>query len=195
MILRKSIVATDQDIIARCLANDKQAQYTLYSKYSNAMLNVAYRIVNDKEDAKDVLQDAFIKAFTKLDTFKFNSTFGAWLKRIVVNTAINFSRKKGLLSMSGLDPAELNIAENYSEDTSLTLSENVDIKTVNKVLMSLPTGYRTVLSLYLIEGYDHEEISQIMNISKSTSLTQFKRGKARLKALVYDELSKMNQNG
>ena len=187
MILRKAKIASEQDLIQRCITGDQRAQFALYSKYADAMLNVAHRIMNNREDARDVLQEAFIKAFTRLESFRFQSTFGAWLKRIVVNTAINYNKKKGLMPTTELEDNIINLHEGPVGELNLEM----DIKKVNQALLDLPYGYRTVLSLYLIEGYDHGEISEILNISKSTSLTQYKRGKARLKALIH----KMNQDG
>ena len=142
------------------------------------MLNVSYRILKNEEDAKDVLQDSFLKAFRELPKLKNHQGFAAWMKRIVVNTTINQAKKKGLVltEMEQFDaPAVEEIA---------TPNQEFEIEKVRKALLQLPDGYRTVLTLYLIEGYDHEEISQILNISKSTSLTQYSRGKKRLLELI-----------
>jgi len=174
---------TSKHIIEQCIAGDRDAQYRLYQMYADKMLNVAYRIVNNREDARDILQDAFIKAFKSLKGFKFNASFETWFKRIVINTALNFVQKKGINIVSDLDKVSTWYADS---DTSCEdyVDSNYSIQIAKKALMELPMGYRTVLSLYLIEGYDHAEISEILNISKSTSLTQYKRGKEKLQAII-----------
>lgn len=176
--MEETITISEKEIIAQCLRGDSKAQYELYRRYADAMLNVSYRILKNEEDAKDVLQDSFLKAFRELPKLKNHQGFAAWMKRIVVNTTINQAKKKGLVltEMEQFDaPAVEEIA---------TPNQEFEIEKVRKALLQLPDGYRTVLTLYLIEGYDHEEISQILNISKSTSLTQYSRGKKRLLELI-----------
>lgn len=177
--LENTITAPEVDIIEQCIAGNSKAQYELYRRYASAMLNVAYRILKNEEEAKDVLQDSFIKIFKELKNLKNKQGLAAWIKRIVVNTTINHAKKKGVKLV------ELNYQEPKSEEKSDAF-ENMDleINRIKSALMQLPDGYRTVLTLYLIDGYDHEEISQILNISKSTSLTQYSRGKKRLKELL-----------
>ncbi len=138
------------------------------------MYNSAYRIVGNTQDAEDVLQEAFTKAFSKLSQFNFEATFGAWLKRIVINEAINSLRKKQELSLEDHHQA-VDLQDNYQEESDFSVPQ------VIHALDELPVGYRTVISLYLLEGYDHEEISQILNISVSTSISQLSRGKKKLR--------------
>jgi len=177
--LEHTITVSEIEIIDKCLAGDAQAQHQLYARYADAMLNVAYRILGNREDAKDVLQESFLKVFRELKTLKNKQGFAAWIKRIVVNTTINQAKKKGLklVELTHQEPKW----ENDSDD-----SDEIDFKfnQVKKALMKLPNGYRTVLTLYLIDGFDHNEIAQILNISKSTSLTQYSRGKKRLKEIL-----------
>lgn len=183
--MERTIVKNELEIIAECIAGNTQAQYQLYARYADAMLNVAYRILGNEEDAKDVLQDSFLKIFKELKNLKNRQGLAAWIKRIVVTTTINRAKKKGLklVEFDNQEP---------EPESEVTDWEQIDIKIneVKKALMKLPNGYRTVLTLYLIDGYDHEEISQILNISKSGSLTQYSRGKRRLLQLL-----KPNQNG
>lgn len=146
------------------------------------MLNVAHRITNSVEEAEDVLQEAFIRAFTKLHTYKGDATFGAWLKRIVVNTAINHLRSKKLDTVAleeGMDPADemMGIAMDCGE-VPWKMFE------IRKAIASLPEGYRVVFSLYVIEGYDHGEISLILNISEATSKSQFSRARKKLREIL-----------
>lgn len=177
--MEHTITVSEIEIIDKCLAGDTRAQYQLYARYADAMLNVAYRILGNREDAKDVLQESFLKVFRELKTLKNKQGFAAWAKRIVVNTTINQAKKKGLKLV------ELTYQEPKWEN-DLGDSEQIDFKfnQVKKALMQLPNGYRTVLTLYLIDGFDHNEIAQILNISKSTSLTQYSRGKKRLKEIL-----------
>lgn len=178
--LKMKVLDSEQVLLQRCRAGEPQAQFQLYSQHAKAMLNVAYRIVNHREDAQDVLQEAFVKAFAKLDRFNATSDFVFWLKRIVVNTAITHLKKNGGLK---------NLHQAYLQQTDTTSSSDIayealQIEQVQKTLMELPDGYRTVLSLYLLEGYDHREIAEILKISVSTSLSQYKRGKDRLLHLI-----------
>lgn len=169
----------DLDLVRRCQSGDRSAQSELYHRYAKAMLNCAYRILNDREEAKDVLQDGFVKVFRKMDQFRGDATLGAWIKRIIVNTAINQSRKKRpevQVEIESIeDPTRSNLP---NEDLIL----NVELARI--ALANLPDGYRTVVTLYLVEGYDHKEISEILGISLSTSLSQYSRGKKKLKQLI-----------
>ncbi|HEY8929661.1 MAG TPA: sigma-70 family RNA polymerase sigma factor, partial [Mucilaginibacter sp.] len=153
------------------------ACYELYKLYSKAMLNVAFRIVGNIAEAEDVLQEAFVDAFGKVKDFRQDTTFGLWLKQIVVNRSINLLRKRRLelVDMEG-DQLE-NIPDEEFEDEEETQYQAARVKAAMK---ELPEGYRLVISLYLLEGYDHEEIGQILNISENTSRTQFLRAKRKL---------------
>ena len=160
-----------------CKQGSKKACYELYRLYSKAMLNIAFRVLGDIAEAEDVLQESFLDAFNKIKDFRQETTFGLWLKQIVVHRAINFLRKRKLeLVELGEDQLE-NIADEESES-----DEDIQYKVaqVKEAIKLLPEGYRVVLSLYLLEGYDHEEIGQVLNISENTSRTQFLRAKRKL---------------
>lgn len=168
------------DLIARCRTGDRDAHYKLYKLYSKAMFNVGYRITKSEEDAEDVLQEAFISAFRNLDNYRGDATFGAWLKRIVVNKAINaLNKRKHELIPDGDE--QWDVAE---EDSVTEYREDLTVERVKKAIEKLPDGYRTVLSLYLLEGYDHQEIGEILGISESTSKSQLNRAKAKLKEIL-----------
>jgi RNA polymerase sigma factor (sigma-70 family) len=165
------------NLVVECKQGSKKACYELYKLYSKAMLNVAFRIVGNIGEAEDVLQEAFLDAFSKLKDFRQDTTFGLWLKQIVVNRSINLLRKRKL-ELIELEGEQLeNIADEEAED-----EEEVQYKAalVKNAIRELPEGYRLVISLYLLEGYDHEEIGQILNISENTSRTQFLRAKRKL---------------
>jgi RNA polymerase sigma factor (sigma-70 family) len=147
------------------------------------MYNVSFRITGREEDAEDALQEAFISAFRNLNSYRGDAAFGAWLKRIVVNKAINVLKRR---------KHEL-IPEDESWDVSepepiAEYKEGLSIERVKKAIEQLPEGYRAVLSLYLIEGYDHEEIASILHISESTSKSQLNRAKSKLRELLTERV-------
>lgn len=144
------------------------------------MLNTSFRILNDRAEAEDVLQEAFLEAFTRIDLFRGESAFGAWLRQIVVNKSINKLRS-GRVSLISLDEGVLEIAADQAEDEAET---DWKVARVRQAIQLLPEGYRVVLSLYLVEGYDHEEISAILSIAESTSRSQFLRARKKLLEIV-----------
>jgi RNA polymerase sigma-70 factor (ECF subfamily) len=171
----KQIEHTHKNIIEACKKGKDKARYELYQLYSKAMFNVCFRMMNNREEAEDMLQEAFTQAFLKLHTFRYESSFGAWLKRIVVNTCINAINKKKVEIEYCEEVYQHDRAEN-AEEPELEYSVN----DVRRAMEKLPEGGRMVFSLYLLEGYDHVEISQILNISESTSKSQFMRAKQRI---------------
>jgi RNA polymerase sigma factor (sigma-70 family) len=164
----------------------RKAQFRLYELYAKAMYNVAYRIVASREEAEDMLQEAFTDCFRNIGSYRSESTFGAWLKTIVINKCINRLRKREaeLVYVDDYRPLERAEEEAPSEPWP-------DPAVIASAVERLPDGYRVVFSLYLLEGYDHTEISQIMNISESTSKTQYLRAKEKLKKI----LLTMQNNG
>lgn len=164
------------DLIARCRAGDRDAHYRIYKMYSRSMYNVSFRITGREEDAEDALQEAFISAFKNLGSYRADATFGAWLKRIVVNKSINVLKKRKHELMP--EDEHWDVAE---QDAPIDYREELTIGRVKQAIEELPDGYRAVLSLYLLEGYDHQEIAEIMSISESTSKSQLNRAKAKLR--------------
>lgn len=179
-----------QDIIDRCKSGEQKAQFQLYKLYYKAMYNTCLRIVNDSLEAEDIMQESFLKAFDKINFYKGEVSFGAWLKRIVINHSLDELRKRRLETSSIEDSAsEIKDEEKEGE------SEEIDVKVeeIKEAIQLLPDGYRIVLSLYLIEGYDHDEISEILNISNSTSRSQFARAKKKLiHCLKNERIEKIN---
>jgi len=169
-----------QEIIDRCRLGDRAAFYELYKLYSRSMYNVGYRIVNDEVEAEDVLQEAFISAFNSLQSYRGDSTFGAWLKRIVINKAINHLHKKKLERMPEDDRWDVKEEEEVDPLEGYPFT----VEKVKKTIELLPDGYRSVLSMYLFEGFDHAEIGEVLGISESTSKSQFNRAKKKLKELL-----------
>lgn len=167
------------DIIEKCRQNNRIAQLQLYNQYCDGMFAVAMRFVNNTMEAEDVVQEAFIKAFTKLHQYKAEVTFGAWLKRIVINKCIDLlkSKKQHMLE---LDEVHLKVVDSGNENEWL-VDETITLEEVKEAIGKLPEKYQFVVMLYLIEGYDHQEIAEILNITEVASRTQLSRGKAQLK--------------
>ena len=148
------------------------------------MFNTALRITGEQIEAEDVLQDAFINAFNHLASYRQDASFGAWLKRIIINTALNHVRKQ---------KKDLMLADDLKNEGKETWEEESEplysVESVKRAMQILPSGFRTVLSLYLFEGYDHKEISEILGITESTSKSQYKRAKDKLKMILKKEVS------
>ena len=161
-------------LIEECRKGNSRAQFRLYNQYAKAMYNIAYRMLNNREDAEDILQETFVDCFRNINSFRFESTFGAWLKRILINKCINHLQKKRIdLTLTDELP---NIGYEEEEETAY------DISKITRGIEMLPDGYRVILSLYLLEGYDHSEIAQILGISESTSKSQYSRAKEKLRS-------------
>jgi RNA polymerase sigma factor (sigma-70 family) len=163
-------------LIEDCKKGNSKAQSKLYHQYSKAMYNLAYRILNNREDAEDILQETFIECFRSIATFRFESTFGAWLKKILINKCINYIKKRKI-DLTLCENLPVNFAEE-EEDVAY------DTRKIFKGIEMLPDGYRIILTLYLLEGYDHSEISQILGITESTSKSQYSRAKDKLRNLL-----------
>ena len=166
-------------LIEDCRKGNGKAQSKLYHQYARAMYNLAYRILNNREDAEDILQETFVDCFRNIDSFRFESTFGAWLKKILINKCINQLKKKKI-DLTLCDTLPPVIYEEDEEDEEVTYDTNKIFKGIEM----LPDGYRVILTLYLLEGYDHSEISQILGISESTSKSQYSRAKEKLRNLI-----------
>ena len=179
MSLNTTIQHPHTDLVERCLQGDQEAFYRLYKLYSRSMYNISFRIVNNTGEAEDVLQEAFVSAFRNLHYYRGDATFGSWLKRIVVNKAINALKKNR--SEQFPDNEDFDVIDTES-DEEREFPFSVDV--VRKAIAALPDGYRSVLSLYLLEGYDHAEIGEILGISESTSKSQFNRSKKKLREIL-----------
>lgn len=166
-----------EDLIRGCQVNDRKAQFQVYKLYYKAMFNTAIRIVNDSAQAEDIMQEAFLEAFRKIENYRGESSFGTWLKKIVINKSIDEIRKaKDVISIDELDvdlPVQ-NDDENYLQVLSTRVEE------IRKAIHALPDSFRIILSLYLLEGYDHEEIAQILDISYNLSRTRYSRARKKL---------------
>lgn len=169
-----------EQLVSRLRERDRGAQYEIYEMYSVAMFNTALRIVGHRAEAEDVLQEAFLAAFTRIELYKSEATFGAWLKRIVVNKSIN-SLQKRRAELVPLENAPLNslTAESTSPEAPIW-----NVEQISNALKGLSDGYRVVFSLYLMEGYDHREIADILGISEGGSKSQLARAKKKIRELL-----------
>ncbi|SHI68633.1 RNA polymerase sigma-70 factor, ECF subfamily [Hymenobacter daecheongensis DSM 21074] len=166
-------------LVERCRLGDRRAQAEIYKRYAKAMFNAAVRITGDYAEAEDVLQESFLSAFRELHSYKGDSSFGSWLKRIVINKSINCLRSRRLQLVPLAEQHDAPAAE--EADGGLDPEEvswRADV--VRRCVQELPDGYRVVLSLYLLEGYDHAEIAGIMGITESTSKSQYSRARKKL---------------
>lgn len=169
-----------EQLIELCKSNDQFAQMEVYNRYYKAMYNTAYRIVKDSFEAEDIMQESFLTAFTKLNTLNETVTFGAWLKRIVINNSIYHYNKSSKYDDVPLDNVLYKIEDGngISEDYEFT---NLKAKQVLETMRSLKDNYRIALTLHLIEGYDYEEMSNIMNLSYANCRTTVSRAKESLR--------------
>ena len=169
-----------QDLIEKCRKQDQSAQFEIYKLYYKSMYNTSLRIVGNPADAEDIMQEAFLTAFAKIDSYKGKVSFGAWLKRIVINRSIDYHRARKVEFEELKESIELTEVEDHFDDAET----KVLLNKIKMAIEMLADGYRIVLSLNLLEGYDHEEISQILNISKSSSRSQLTRAKQKLLELL-----------
>jgi RNA polymerase sigma-70 factor (ECF subfamily) len=165
-----------QFLIQGCQQGNQKAQLQVYKLYSEAMYFVACRYVKDEEEAKDIMQEGFLKAFQNIHKNIEPKAFGSWLKRIIINQCLDRLRKKTIETVS----LENHPVEPVTDDENWNIDGGITREQVEKALEELPDKYQWVLKLYLMEGYDHTEISEILNITVKTSRTQLRRGKLLL---------------
>lgn len=172
-----------EELLPMCSRGNQVAQLEVYNRYYKAMFNTALRIVKNTAEAEDVMQEAFLNAFTKIDTFKGDATFGSWLKRIVVNKSLSAHQKMQRLGEEDLDN-HLNKLDNEDNGISSDENQSLQVKKVMQALNSLNDNYRIALTLNLIEGYDYEEMGQILNMSYANCRTTVSRAKTSLRNLI-----------
>ena len=170
-----------EDLIEGCKYNNRKSQLQVYNLYYKAMYNTAFRIVRDSAEAEDIMQEAFLTGFQKIGDYKGDASFGSWMKRIVINRAIDILKKKKeqiSLEESGIDLPSDDSTENYLEILSYKIDQ------IRTGIEQLGDDDRTILSLFLLEGYDHEEISQVLDISNNASRTRYSRARQKLRELL-----------
>lgn len=175
-----SVKNINEILIEQCRRGDRKAQFRLYRQFSKAMYNLAYRFMNNREDAEDMLQEAFIDCFRNIRSYRSESTFGQWLKRILINKCINHLRKKKV---------DLLYFENVPDTPEEELSESIlDTSAIFTGIEMLPDGYRIILTLHLLEGYSHSDIAGLLGIAESTSKSQYSRARSRLRNIIKNNL-------
>lgn len=175
-----------EELVSLCQQQNQKAQFEVYNRYCKAMYNVAFRMVKDAHFAEDVMQESFLKAFTKIDSYKKEVAFGAWLKRIVINYSIDFCKKNNKLKVDDFEKNLYKIEDKPLEFTEVLDFEEIKVKTILNAIQSLKTNYSTVLTLFYIEGYDQEEISEILKISYANCRTTLSRAKESLRIKLND---------
>jgi len=172
---------TDDELVKQCLNNNQAAQKELFVRFSSSMLGVCLRYTSSKSDAEDVLQEAFIKVFNKLDKYSGLGSFEGWIRRIVVNTALDYLRKNKKMQLnSSIDDVGYGIKKDHF------IVEDLTAKELMKLIQRIPLGYKTIFNMYAIEGYSHKEIAQELNISESTSKSQLSRARSAIKELLVE---------
>jgi len=167
-------------LVEACKENDARAQMQLYDLYCKAMCTIAVRYVKDSFVAEDIMQDSFIKAFQNMHSFKGEVSFGAWIKRIVINNSLDWLKKKKLELVS----INEEVYEKVEETEDWSIADSLPADFIANAIKSLKEKYSVVLSLYLLEGYDHQEIAQVLGITEVTSRTNLMRGKKQLQELL-----------
>jgi RNA polymerase sigma factor (sigma-70 family) len=169
----------DEEIIKSCALGNNKAQKLLYDKYSRRMMGICLRYASNHEEAEDMLQEGWIKVFRNMQSFRFEGSIEGWIKKIMVNTSLDYLRKnKKLQNQVAIDSTY----DTLNSDISTT--DSLSAKELLKTIQRLPAGYRTVFNLFAIEGYSHKEIAAMLEISESTSKSQYSRARAQLQKLI-----------
>jgi len=175
---------TESDLINGCMEGDRRMQEELYRRFSPRMYAVCLRYAGNAEEAEDILQEGFIKVFKKLDSFRSEGSFEGWVRRIFVNTAIeHFRRKRYLMPVTEKE-------ENTIEGKFTSVLDELGAKDIMALVQELSPGYRTVFNMYVVEGYTHKEIADMLGISEGTSKSQLSRAKVILQDMVRTYIDK-----
>ena len=176
--------------IKGCISRDRKSQELVFKAFFGKMMGVCHRYTRDKDTAQEILQEAFIKVFDKIGDFNFSGSFEGWLRRIVVNTAIDqFRKNKNILTLDD----EVNISDDANEPSDEEeeggVYENIKPEMVLEAMKQLSPGYRTVFNLYVYENYSHKEIAEALNINIGTSKSNYAKAKMKLKAILQKQLT------
>lgn len=180
-------IFSDSDLIEGCLRGDRRMQQKLYHRFAPKMYAVCLRYASNAEEAEDILQEGFIKIFNKISSFRGEGSFEGWIRRIFVNTAIEQFRKKTYLKPI------TEVEENTVEGKYLSVLDNLAEKDIIQLVQQLSPGYRTVFNMYVVEGYTHKQIAELLGISEGTSKSQLSRAKLILQDLVKTFIEKRKQ--
>ncbi len=175
---------TDDDLIKGCLKNNRKYQELLYKKYAKRMFSICKSFTDDNDDAKDILQDSFIKVFQKMLDYETSGSLEGWIRRIITNTAIDYYRKSTRLNKFIEDETKNHDKDVFTTDSVLS---QINFEEVMNVVRTLPTGSRIIFNLFVVEGYTHEEIAEKLQISVGTSKSQVNRAKGILQKKLTDQ--------
>ena len=169
-----------QDLIDACRKGDRNAQFSIYKLYYKAMYNTSLRIVNDAAEAEDIMQESFLDAFRRLNSYTGQGSFGSWLKRIVINRSLDFLRKaKDMVPLDQMGHDIPDVPADIPEEEIM-----MQVAEVRKAIAQLPDDFRVIITLLLIEGYDHEEVAQLLNITNQLSRTRYSRARQKLLSIL-----------
>jgi RNA polymerase sigma factor (sigma-70 family) len=168
-----------QELIDGCKRGDQKAQFQIYKLYYKAMYNTSLRVVKDTLEAEDIMQEAFLSAFEKIASYSGTVSFGAWLKKIVLNRSLDFLNRKNIIIYDDIELYHT-MEDPCGDINGYDEERDSRVQKVSEKIKCLPERYRNILSLYLFEGYDHEEIGQILSIPSSTSRSHFSRARQML---------------
>lgn len=174
------VIINEEKIVTACLNGDRKAQEQLYNLFAGKMYGVCLRYAHCPEKAADYLQDGFVKVFNNLSKFQFDGSFEGWIRRVMVNTALDDIRKTSRLQV--INDYDEQIADNATNG----ILDQMGAEDIMELIQGLPQGYRAVFNLYCIEGYAHKEIAEMLNINEGTSKSQLNRAKAMLKSKLID---------
>ena len=173
---------TEKKLIQACIANQRTAQREFYEKFKSKMFGICLRYARNREEAEDILLDGFFRIFRDLPQFKFQGSLEGWMRKVMVNTALMQLRKKQLLVFQPIDQESL-INDIGIEPIAL---QNIQAQAILKLIQQLPIGYQTIFNLYGIEGFSHKEIAEKLEISESTSRSQYTRARRLLQQLLQE---------
>ena len=171
-----SRIFDEQEIIAACKREEAWAKRQLYEQFAPAMLSVCSRYAGDRDTARDLLQDGFIKVFTKIDTFSGSGSFSGWIRRIFVTTSLEYLRQNAAFKQS----VSIDEYTDIVDEIDISVVEQLSADDLLKCIAGLPDGYRTIFNMHAIEGYSHAEIAEILDIGESSSRSQFSRARMLL---------------
>lgn len=175
-----------EELVRESANGHHKSQMTLYDRYYKMVFNSSYRILHNKVEAEDVMQEAFIDAFSNLSKLDEPEKFGAWIKRIVINKSINEVKKRSYFE------TDVSKLKDHSEETESELDNQMEVEKIYRCINELSDGYRVISTLYLLEGYDHDEISGVLNITSSTSRSQLTRAKIKIRELYHEKYGQRN---
>lgn len=173
-----------QELIDDCRKGKTKAQFEIYKLYYKAMYNTSLRLVNDSNEAEDVMQEAFLSAFNNINNYKEEVSFGAWLKKIVVNRSLD-ALKKRKFQKEEINERTLSIEDDVKSEQIEAVS--IEVAEIKQAIASLPNNYRTLITLYLVEGYDHEEISEILGMTNAAVRTGYSRARKKLQEIIKEK--------